>query len=76
MEEYKMKSPKAAAKDELEEKTDWNEEFDAWLELIEDHLKSMSRTMTFLLVLMILVALSNIILAYIFLRLFISQSSF
>lgn len=71
-----MKLPKAVARDELEEKTDWNEEFDAWLELIEDHLKSMSRALTFLLVLMIIVALSNIILAYIFLRLFITQSPF
>ena len=70
-----MKLPKAVVRDELEEKTDWNEEFDAWLELIEDHLKTMSRTLTFLLILMILVALSNLTLAYIFLRLLINQPS-
>ena len=70
-----MKLPKAVVRDELEEKTDWNEEFDAWLELIEDHLKTMNRTLTFLLILMILVALSNLTLAYIFLRLLINQPS-
>ena len=26
--------------EDAEAKTDWNEEYDAWLELIEDHLKS------------------------------------
>ncbi len=68
-----MNLPKEANKDETGEKTDWNEEFDAWLEVIEDHLKSINKTLTFLLVLMILVAISNIILAYIFLSLYIRQ---
>ncbi len=46
-----------------ETKADWNEEYDAWLELIEDHLKNIRRMLVIVLIAMILVAISVLTLA-------------
>ena len=49
--------------DDANEKTDWNEEHDAWLELIEAHLKSIQRGQ---LIMIILLALLVVITALIY----------
>lgn len=41
-------------------KTDWNEEYDAWLELIEDHLKSIRRSEVAIIILLIILILAQV----------------
>ncbi len=44
-------------KQDAEDRTHWNEEYDAWLELIEDHLKAIRREQLAILILLALLLL-------------------
>lgn len=50
--------------DAAEKKGDWNEEYDARLELIEDHLKNVRRILVAVLIVMIVLAISSITLTW------------
>jgi hypothetical protein len=50
--------------DATESKSNWNEEYDAWLELIEDHLKNIRRLMVIMLAVMVVTAISVMVFAY------------
>ncbi len=57
--------------EQAEAKSEWNEEYDAWLELIENHLASIRRLLLVIVVLSGLAAAGVLILASLFLYLFL-----
>ncbi len=58
-----MRETDESKSEESAKKSDWNEEYAAWLELIEDHLKNIRRMLVIVLIAMILVAISVLTLA-------------